>query len=222
MNIVIGLDLGQARDYSALVVTERLEVFTGRSKRSAFGEEMADLDERHEVRHIERFQLGTPYPAVVDRVSQLMDERELRGTSLLVLDATGVGRAVADLFKDAYRQGRLGDYWPKTVTITGGRETSGLNVPKRELVSRVQSLLQTGRLAIDPALDHAEVLKRELLAFRAKITSKGNDTYEAHREGDHDDLVLALALSCWRAHRHAPPRYVTRFGEVVERWHQFH
>jgi len=35
------------------------------------------------------------------------------------------------------------------------------------------------------------------LSFRAKITTRGNDTYEVWCEGDHDDMVLALALSCW-------------------------
>ena len=29
-----------------------------------------------------------------------------------------------------------------------------------------------------------------------KITAAANDTYNA-REGQHDDLVLALALACW-------------------------
>ncbi len=30
-----------------------------------------------------------------------------------------------------------------------------------------------------------------------KITLAGNDTYEAWREGDHDDLVLAAAMAAW-------------------------
>jgi hypothetical protein len=29
--------------------------------------------------------------------------------------------------------------------------------------------------------------------------STAHDSYEAWREGDHDDLVLATALACWRA-----------------------
>ena len=29
------------------------------------------------------------------------------------------------------------------------------------------------------------------------MSSAGNDTYEAWRESDHDDLVLAAAIACW-------------------------
>lgn len=31
--------------------------------------------------------------------------------------------------------------------------------------------------------------------------STGHDSYEAWREGDHDDLVLAAALAAWKAHK---------------------
>ncbi len=37
----------------------------------------------------------------------------------------------------------------------------------------------------------------ELQNFRIKFTRAGNDTYEAWRESDHDDLVLAAAMAAW-------------------------
>jgi hypothetical protein len=41
-------------------------------------------------------------------------------------------------------------------------------------------------------------LREELLNFRRKIDLKtAHDSYEAWRESDHDDLVLAAALACW-------------------------
>jgi hypothetical protein len=39
------------------------------------------------------------------------------------------------------------------------------------------------------------------LNFRVKITTNANDTYEAWREGQHDDLVLGLSMACWYAER---------------------
>ena len=48
------------------------------------------------------------------------------------------------------------------------------------------------------------MLVRELENFRAKITPAGRDTYEAWREGDHDDTVLATALACWFGERALP------------------
>jgi hypothetical protein len=45
----------------------------------------------------------------------------------------------------------------------------------------------------------AEILVRELLNFRVKISDLGHDTYNAWRESEHDDLVLAVAIAAWVA-----------------------
>jgi hypothetical protein len=64
----------------------------------------------------------------------------------------------------------------------------------------LQVLLESGQLKIAYTLEHAETLKRELLNFRVKVNvSSGHDSYDAWREGDHDDLVLAAALAAWKA-----------------------
>jgi len=91
----------------------------------------------------------------------------------------------------------------RAVTITAGsavsREANRFGVPKRDLVSATAILLQEKQLRIAASLAFAETLQKELLNFRLKHTAAGNDTYEAWREGDHDDLVLAVALACWKA-----------------------
>jgi hypothetical protein len=81
----------------------------------------------------------------------------------------------------------------------------GDHVPKKELVTCLQLLLQQHRLAVASGLPDAEVLLRELQNFRVKITLAANETFGAWREGDHDDLVLAVAQACWHASRH--PRW---------------
>ena len=43
----------------------------------------------------------------------------------------------------------------------------------------------------------ANTLTSELLNFKVKITTVGNETFESWRERDHDDLVLALACALW-------------------------
>jgi hypothetical protein len=48
-------------------------------------------------------------------------------------------------------------------------------------------------------------LRAELLNFRVKINlASGHDSYEAWREGDHDDLVLAAAMAVWSARAPGP------------------
>jgi hypothetical protein len=129
-----------------------------------------------------------------------MEAPQLGGEVALAVDATGVGAAVVDMLR---RSGLTFD----AVTITGGdTETQSgwydWRVPKRDLVGGLQVLLQSGRLKIARQLEHAQTLKAELLNFRVKINLiTAHDSYEACREGDHDDLVLAAALAAWKAHK---------------------
>jgi len=87
-------------------------------------------------------------------------------------------------------------------------------VPKRNLVSALQVALQSGTLKIAEGLELAQVLRRELLNFRVKVNiATAHDSYEAWREGDHDDLVLAAALATWgssKAISTGPPILVGR------------
>jgi hypothetical protein len=76
-------------------------------------------------------------------------------------------------------------------------------VPKRDLVSAPLVLMQNGQLKIAEGLSLRETLVKELLNFRVKINiSTAHDSYEAWREGDHDDLVLSVALACWAGERY--------------------
>jgi hypothetical protein len=147
-----------------------------------------------EVGHIARLPLGTPYPAIVAHVGGLL--ARLPADTELIIDETGVGRPVGDMFV-------YSGISPVRVQITAGtaetRDGMNCGVPKLILISRVQALLHQGQLKIKRSLPEAEVLVRELQDFRVEYTATGNLTFNA-RSGRHDDLVLALAIACWRAH----------------------
>ena len=147
-----------------------------------------------QVGHLERVPLGTPYPGVVAHVARLLTK--LPDHSELVIDFTGVGRPVFDMFV-------YSGISPTGVLITGGtaetRDGATCSVPKLTLVSRLQALLHEGRLKILRELAEAETLVRELQDFRVEFTAAGHLTFNA-RTGKHDDLVLALAIAVWRAY----------------------
>jgi hypothetical protein len=156
------------------------------------------------VRHLQRFPLGTPYPTIVAQVAA-MKQHPLLKSAPVVVDQTGVGRAVVDQMRRTPSMG-----WIVPITITAGQsvtpsEDHGYHVPKKELVTCLQLLLQEHRLAVASGLPDVDVLLRELQNFRVKITLAANETFGAWREGDHDDLVLAVALTCWHAGRRTPP-----------------
>lgn len=179
----LGLDLGQASDYTAIVILERV----------------AGDPASYHLRHIERPRLGTPYPAIVARVKELTETDPLTGKCTVVADATGVGAAVIDMLRAAHLP-------LVPVTITAGDvatcERGAWRVPKRDLVAALLTTLQTERLKIAEGLALAPTLIAELFAFRVKIdAATAHDSYSAWREGDHDDLVLAAALATWYARR---------------------
>jgi len=183
----LGLDLGQVKDYTALVILER----HGDGAQAVF-----------HARHLQRFELGTPYPAIVSSVARMLQLPPLKDeTPRLAVDETGVGAPVVDLFRQAELNATL---YP--VHITGGSTINhdrGVEfVPKRDLVSIVQVALQTEKLKIASALPEARTLVRELQDFQVKITEAANDTYGAWREGTHDDLVLAVALGLYVGKKH--------------------
>jgi len=70
-------------------------------------------------------------------------------------------------------------------------------VPKKNLIVGLQMLLQRGGLPIPAGLPfHGEFLE-EISSMRVKVGSGGQEQYGAWREGEHDDLVFAVALAYW-------------------------
>jgi hypothetical protein len=100
------------------------------------------------VRHLERLPLGTPYPAVVERVKEFARTPPLsQFPTCLVADRTGVGAGVIYMFVHA-------GLTPVSVTIHDGSEVGkdfyrhDYRVSKRDLVSTVQA--HPFLLLIDP------------------------------------------------------------------------
>jgi hypothetical protein len=203
---IVGVDLGQAADSTAIAV---LEVTKGFTDHGSEYERHTGLPTKQtpaeyiNVRHLRRLPLGLSYPVQVQTVADLLaraplcgDERQPRAD--LVLDETGVGRPVADLFDDAGLR-------PTRVCITAGNETTCVgpnrwHVSKTHLISSVDALLHTGTLRFAAALSEADAMKNELQDFRRKLSDAGRATYSA-RAGAHDDLVLAVAIAAWHASR---------------------
>lgn len=205
-SLTVGLDLGQATDYSALAVVERVCVLPPGVEVGSWLT-MAELTQRLyapteelRVRHLQRWALGTAYHHLVADVGELLRRPELAGACLW-FDRSGVGRGVGDLLVQAWRDGTMGSAPPVGVTITGADQPGLGTVPKRDLLTDLQILLQQGRLKIAAGLALGEVLERELTSFRMKISAAGRDSYDVQRrEGEgHGDLVIAVALAC----RHA-------------------
>lgn len=185
----LGVDIGQAHDFTALII----------------GEEARRDDGLHYlVRSIERTR-GIPYPAIADRISEVMANLKQRSAQRktsgeggycleLLVDATGVGRPVVDLLRER-------GLHPISVVLTGGdnvteQDGDRVSMAKSYLVSRLRVLLQSGRLELPTTAQaiEADILVKELQDYRLDFTPAGNATFNA-RSGKHDDLVIAVGLS---------------------------
>jgi hypothetical protein len=176
-NYVVGLDLGQKRDYTALTVVER-----------GSGPVFA-------LRHLERVPLKSSYLTVVARTKEIVRMTSANGPTTLVMDATGVGVPVFDLLQSTGIDA-------VSVTITGGRRISEagavLQIPKRELIRNLVTAFESGRLKIASSLECSAELIEELLNFKVRLNKRtGGEKYEAQGKTIHDDLVLSVALACW-------------------------
>ena len=207
---VVGVDLGQAADPTAICVVEHtrgvMDSGSELERHCGLSGKLQTACEFYDVRHMERLALGMSYPAQVQRVKDLLTRAPLEGAEL-VIDETGVGRAVADIFNDAGLK-------PIRISITAGNEATWAgrdrwHVAKTVLISTVDAMLHTGKLRFAAALSEADAMRDELLDFRRKLSDAGRASYAA-RTGQHDDLVLAVAIACWWMAR--PPAPQASFG----------
>lgn len=196
--IQMGVDIGQRVDPTTIVVVE------------AFKIERPDRkpDYQFEIRHMERLAIGTPYPAVGARIANVVATIEERTVAInhqppgltLIVDATGVGRPVTDIVKDALHGSRC-KLTAATFTHGDRLDTTSRHewrVGKAFLVSRLQALFQTQRIKLPANHPEAQAMAKELVDYELKVDPDGQDKYGAFKVGTHDDLVTALGLAVLR------------------------
>lgn len=204
---IAGLDVGQMADPSALAVMER-DIVMPKGR----------LESRYAARWLERFPLQTSYPQLVRLVRERLEK--LGQHCILVVDITGVGRGVVDMLREEWmtldpltheRHPMPGK--PSLVAVT--LLTSAMqevrtpqwdeyHVPKRNVVMAFMLALQQQRFRAARGLKEAQTLFQEGQNFQWKVSPTGQDQYGAWRAGQHDDLLLAVAVAVWWGEQHRP------------------
>ena len=216
-DIQIGADIGQRVDNTAIVVAERqLRDYQGWSAE----ERPVGGDIHYTIRFVERLPLGTPYPAVADRLASIYNQLEPMRNAVptvedrilashgkvrqrsytprvraVLVDATGVGQPIVDLIRAA------GVRCTPVYLTSGAKATAErgeLHLAKGLMVSRLQVLLQQHCIHL-PQTEEAEALTQELLNYEIKVTDAQNLQMGVFKTGKHDDLATALGLACWEA-----------------------
>jgi hypothetical protein len=205
MNFKIGLDLGQSQDFTAAAIL-----------RCPFRWREVTPENPVQLIHAERIPLDTSYVDIVAYVQEELFPRvrryaaeelakvppKLRGPEprlSLVVDHSGVGRPVVDLFRRAGLK-------PVAITITSGVDATGddLNgwkVPLYDLVDGLAlAVRQPATLAIAAALPDLPYLLKEFETFERRLTKAGtSQSFGNFREHSHDDQLFAIAIGLWQA-----------------------
>jgi hypothetical protein len=130
----LGVDLGQASDFTAIAVLEKTIVPPETALFSPTGERpgnrLVEGTMVYDLVYLKRPKLGTPYDTIAKRVADLICELEPQGAFgelgqvTLSVDGTGVGRGVVDMLRTEFqRRGATSRAVPKVdfraVSVTG-------------------------------------------------------------------------------------------------------
>lgn len=208
---IISLDPAQLHDYSALAVLECLPgTHIGGGKDSTY--RLVSLKRKQKL----------PYPEIVSwsrRVFLNPKFQQAAGISQpqFVIDAGGVGRAILDMLM-AERVKCI------PVQLTGGEAESFVDgtyhVSKSFVVGKFLAAWDAGRVQVPATASFLPILENELMAFRGSMSSMGRARFEAE-QGEHDDLVMALAQAVWCFERHGPrelPKLVLTGATKTPTW----
>jgi len=192
----IGVDLGQRVDYTAIAVVERIEPVVCGFDHLHWMRTEERLPDEWVVRRLERVPLGTAYTRVVARLAELAQHPRLRGDCEMVVDATGVGAPVIDMLQAERVECKV---TPVVLTAGANENFDGKawRTPKMDVLARLQMLIEQRRLRVSRKVREAAALKRELLDVKAKQKPGGRMRIGADAAGQHDDLVMAVALGVW-------------------------
>src|SRR5215208_3211452 len=167
----IGVDLGQASDFTAIAVLEKTIVPPETALFSPVGarpgNRLVEGDTVYDLVYLKRPKLGTSYDLISRRVADLVCELEPQGAFgelgqvTLSVDGTGVGRGVVDMLDAEFkRRGATSKAVPRVdfrrVSVTGSnttlkrpdRSNGYWSVPKRDLVFPAVAAFQQGKIRI--------------------------------------------------------------------------
>jgi hypothetical protein len=180
--ISIGVDLGKARDYTAIAVVARTETTIHHLARNWENGRTERTFDAAELIHLERLKAGTPFIDAVKRIQETVTHPGFGpGRKRLVVDATGLGSPVVEMIRAARMDCEL-----RPVVITGGsgQRSSGGSwyVAKADLMTGLRTSMELQDLLIAERMPETPELVNELTGFGSR---------------GHDDMVMAVALAVW-------------------------
>jgi hypothetical protein len=192
---LLGLELGQRSDFSALATIDLVEDITSRLDPVTFAFHRST---KFRLRNVHRIPPGLAYAEFPARVRESAVQPPPghfgpRPRSVLAVDAAGPGGLVIQLLRQAQLECGI-----LPATITGGEMGAPMpggmySVTRRELVSLLHLSIENQMLVFPAGMP----LKDELIAGIAASKINGN-------QSEFDDMAIAIALALWASTKSHP------------------
>lgn len=184
----IAADLGQANDYSAVIVIKDEALPIVNDSKVIVG------PRRRTVVYADRFR-GISYVDVVEHLIRLKNAPPFGGKSEFAIDGTSIGRVVSDMLWD---QGI--DH--KAVQMTGGQEWTRkgryINCGKTFMIENLAVLFAAGEIKFAHDLPLRTEIEQDLASFSTTTTAAGNQIITQSRSAaGHGDLGIALIVAAF-------------------------
>ena len=199
MNNIFALDIGSSSDYAAgILLTRNIKKQKPLSNVRILGvNETINVIQQKWVTLTYHPELHTPYKTIASYTKNLLNDAQLAGDCWLLVDRGEAGNAVIEMLYDL-NLSPLGIRSTSGTNISDSSSGPGYNVPHTELIQALRVEVEQQIIRVSKDVEHQAKLLQELKTLKAKKTSNKKALhYEAAREKDHDDLVMALAMAVW-------------------------
>lgn len=193
-NFVIGIDLGRHNEPPSLAVVERRNYTPPPPIGIHITNAPAPTLPTYKCVNIGMFSPNTSNSDVAAAVQEMLRrEPALKNGAQIVLNEGPVGPPVADLFR------RTIDLRLWRIAITNGskadRSSVPFNVPRRDLLYLLQTLLDEQRCTLVSGNRYADALVEQMKTVDIKPPTTNDEL--AWRDQKHDGLVFAVSMACW-------------------------
>lgn len=184
----LGVDLGQANDFSAVtgILDEQLPIV--RDGRVVLGQR------ERTVVYADKFR-GVSYVDVVQHLNRLRNAAPFAGKTELCIDGTSLGRVVSDmLFEESIPH--------HAIQMTAGqgwsRKGRYINASKTHMIETTSVLFSAGELDFAHDLTIRKEIEDDLASFSIQTTAAGNQIITQSRSASgHGDLGISLIVAAW-------------------------
>ncbi len=238
INLTFSMDVGWTSDFTTLAAIQSVW-----RKEQAPDSGLPRDALYHFMWRVDRFSHDMGPRQIVEVVPSLIIETKARARAWAVEAGQQIDDIVASFAVDASNDRSFVDHLPhslklgaviRRIIITSGNtetikpEESEAHVSRTRLITNLKTCSAFGRIkkAPDAQLEAESELRHELAHLQEHVTAAANLIFRT-RAGEHDDLVMALAMACWLAERTTTrpggpppgmPAEEIRMATVMEEW----